>query len=79
MSQKIYNYPHEEISINDINDLDEEIDYQDLYLQFIPVNAMEEENREKSRLKQLEDVLIYLQNVKAESILDHTTRCIIYM
>ena len=32
---------------------------------------MEDENREKSRRKQLEDVLIYLQNVKEESILDH--------
>ena len=58
--------PHDEISINHANDLDDEIDFQDLYLQY--VNAMEEENREKSRRKQLEDVFT---NVKKESILHH--------
>ena len=61
--------PHDEKSINDVNDLDDEIDFQDLYLQY--VKTMEGENREKWRRKQLGDVLIYLQNVKVESILDH--------
>ena len=50
--------------IPDDNDLDDEIDFHDLYLQY--VKDMEEENREKSRRKQVEDVLIYLQNVKEE-------------
>ena len=54
--------PHDEISINDVDELDDEIEFQDLYLQY--ANAMEEKNREKSRRKQLEDVLYIYKMLK---------------
>ena len=46
---------YQEISTTDVNDLDDEIDLNELYLEY--VKDMEEENRERSRRKQLEDVL----------------------